>query len=143
MAKDSDNPSINIYKVEAIFLVFQVWSPTWHKKRVIIHTSSTAAFGLEDSILQNLANASQCPILLLAAKCDAVIKAQWIDKKRNGLANVLSRFDDYRLMILVLFQNLLNLMARPLFIYLSHPAQQLSNVLPNTSLLPVYKKAIA
>ena len=103
MAKDSDNSSINIYKVEAIFLVFQVWYLTWNKKRVIIHISLTAAFSLEDFILQNLANVLQYPILLLVAKCDAVIKAQWVDKKRNDLANILSRFDDNRLIILVLF----------------------------------------
>ena len=52
MAKNPDDPSINVHEVEAILLAFQVWSPTWHRKRVIIHTdSTTAASGLEDSTL--------------------------------------------------------------------------------------------
>lgn len=52
MRKDPNNPSINVHKMKAILLAFQVWAPAWYRKRVIVHTDSmTAASGLEDSIL--------------------------------------------------------------------------------------------
>ena len=142
MAKNPDDPSINVHKVEAILLAFQVWSPTWHRKRVIIYTdSTTAASGLEDSTLRGPANAPLRQIILLAAKWDVVIKPQWVEGKRNGLADALSRFDDDKLMTLVSWQNPLNLMTRPPPTYPPHPAQQLSNASPGTGLLPVQEKA--
>ncbi len=69
MAKNPDDLSINVHEVEAILLAFQVLSPTWHRKRVIIHMdSTTAASGLEDFTLRGPANALLRQILLLAAK---------------------------------------------------------------------------
>lgn len=61
ISKDPDNPNINVYKVEAILLIFQFWVPTWHIKKVI------TVVGLEDSTLRGLANTFLCQILLLAA----------------------------------------------------------------------------
>lgn len=62
-------------------------------------------------------------MLLVAAKLNIMIKAQSVKEKKNGLIEALFRFDDNKLMTLVLWQNLLNLMTRPPFIYLQHPAQ--------------------
>ncbi len=102
MAKNPNDPSINVHEVEVILLAFQVWSPTWHRKRVIIHTdSTTVASGLENSTLRGPANALLQQILLLAAKWDVVIKPQWVEGKRNGLADALSRFEDDKLITLV------------------------------------------
>lgn len=57
MIKNPDNPSINVHKVEVIFLVFQFWALTWYKYQIVIHTDSiTAITGLQNSILQGLAN---------------------------------------------------------------------------------------
>lgn len=99
MAKDPDDSNINVHEVEAILLAFQLWAPAWHRKKVIIHTDSKMAVaGLENLTLRGPANASLRQILLLAARWDVSIKPQWIEGKRNGLADALSRFDDERLM---------------------------------------------
>lgn len=77
MKKNPNDLSINVYEVEAILLAFQVWAPTWYRKRVIVHTDNmTAALGLEDSTLRGPANAPLRQILLLAAKWDVLIKPQ-------------------------------------------------------------------
>ena len=77
MVRNLDNSSINIHQIGAILLAFQIWSPTWHKKKVIIYTNNTTATSsLEDSILQGLTNTLLCQILLLAAKWNNVIKPQ-------------------------------------------------------------------
>ena len=144
MAKDPDDPSINVHEVEAILLAFHLWAPAWYRKKVIIHTDSkTAVAGLEDSTLRGPANAPLRQILLLAARWDMSIKPQWVECKRNGLADALSRFDDDRLMTFSpLWQNPLNLMTRPPPTYPPYPARQLSNALPGTASPPVREKAI-
>ncbi len=69
MAKNLDDPSINVHELEAILLAFQLWSPTWHRNRVIVHKDSTKAFSnLQDSTLRGPANALLRQTLLLAAK---------------------------------------------------------------------------
>lgn len=145
MAKNPDDPSINAHEIEAIILAFQLWPPAWHRKKVIIYTdSTTAAAGLENSVLRCPANAFLHQILLLAARWDVSIKPQWIEGKKNGLANVFSRFDDDKLMTFsLLWQNPLNSMTCPPLTYLPHPAQQLSNALRYMALLPVQKRATA
>lgn len=52
MAKNPDDPSINVHEVEAIFLAFQLWSLAWHRHQALVHTDSTTAVaGLQDSTL--------------------------------------------------------------------------------------------
>lgn len=145
MAKDPDDPSINVHEVEAIILAFQLWAPAWHRKKVIIYTdSTTAASGLENSTLRGLANTPLRQILLLAARWDVSIRPQWVEGKSNGLADALSRFDDDRLMTFsLLWQNPLNLMTRPPPNYPPHPARQSSNALPGTALPLIRERGTA
>ena len=84
MAKNLDDPSINVHEVEAILLAFQLWSPIWHRHRVIVHTDSkTALLGLQDSTLQGPANTPLRQTLLLAAKWDIFIESRWVEAKRT------------------------------------------------------------
>ena len=77
MVKNPDNPSINVYEVEALLLAFQLWVPAWHKKKVIIHTDNkTTVTGLKNLAIRGPANASLREILLLAARWDVSIKLQ-------------------------------------------------------------------
>lgn len=77
MAKDPDDPSINVQNIEAILLAFQLWAPAWHRKKLIVYTdSTTAASDLEDSTLQGPVNTSLRQILLLAARWDVSISPQ-------------------------------------------------------------------
>ena len=143
MAKNPNNPSINVHEVEAILLAFQLWSPTWHRHRVIVHTDSTTAFsGLQDSTLRGPANAPLRQTLLLAAKWDIVIEPQWVEGKRNGLADALSRFDDDKLITFSLsWQSPLHSMTRQPPTYPLHPAQQSSNASHGTASHPIRGKA--
>ncbi len=129
MAKNPDDPSINVHEVEAIFLAFQLWSPTWHRHRVIVHTDSTTAFsGLHHSTLQGPANAPLRQTLLLAAKWDIVIEPRWVEGKKNCLADALSRLNDDKLITFSLsWQSPLHSMTRQPPTYPPHPAQQSSN----------------
>ena len=101
MRKNPDDPSINVHEVEAILLAFQVWAPKWQKQRLKVYTDSTTAFsGLREYTLKGPANAPLREIWLLAAKWDIVIDSYWIEGKRNGLADALSRFDEEKLTLL-------------------------------------------
>lgn len=74
LSQDPNDPSINVYEVEAILLLFQTWAPYWHRHRIIIHIdSSTAYSGLLDLTLRGPANALFREIFLIAAKWDIVI----------------------------------------------------------------------
>ncbi len=69
LPKDPNDPSINVYEVEAILLLFQTWAPCWHRHHIIIHTdNSTAYSGLLDLTLRGPANAPLREIFLIAAK---------------------------------------------------------------------------
>lgn len=84
--------------VSHILLAFQIWAPKWQRQRVKIHTDSTTALsGLQEYTLRGPANAPLREIWLLAAKWDIVIDPYWIEGKRNGLADALSRFDEEKL----------------------------------------------
>lgn len=128
LAKNPDDPSINVHEVEAILLAFQLWAPSWKRQRIKVHTDSTTAFaGLQDYTLRGPPNAPLREIFLLAAKWDIVIEPHWIEGKRNGLADALSRFDDDRLTLLSpSWQNPYNTMTLPPPSYPPHPAQQSS-----------------
>lgn len=143
MRKDPDDPSINVHEVEAILLAFQLWSPSWHRRLVVVHTDSSTAFsGMQDSTLRGPANAPLRQVLLLAAKWDIVIEPRWVEDKRNGLADALSRFDDNKLTSLSLsWQNPFNSMTRPPPIYPPHPVPPLSNASRGTASLPIQEKA--
>ncbi len=98
MKKNPDDPSINVHEVEAILLAFQAWAPKSEKQRLRVFTDSTTAFsGLCKFRLKGSANAPLREIWLLAAQWDIMIEPHWIEGKRNGLADVLSRFDEDRL----------------------------------------------
>ncbi len=98
MTKNSDDPSINVHEVEAILLVSQLWAPVWYRYQIVIQRDSTTAVtGLQNSTLQELANAPLQQTLLLVAQWDMVIKPCWMEGKKNGLADALSRFDDNKL----------------------------------------------
>lgn len=111
--------SINVYEVEAILLLFQLWGPTWHRHKVILYTDSvTACSGLSDTTLKGPANAPLREIFLIAAKWDIVIEPLWIEGKTNGLADALSRFDKSKIADLCPnWQNPFNSMIRPPPIY--------------------------
>ena len=68
------------------------------------------------------------------------MKPQWIEGKKNGFVDTLSRFDNNKVMTLVSWQNSLNLMTCLSLTYLSYLAQQLSNVLSGIGLLSIKKK---
>ena len=129
MKKNPDDPSINVHEVEAILLAFQIWASNWQRQRVKVYTDSTTAFsGLQDFTLRGPPNAPLREILFLAAKWDIVIEPHWIEGKRNGLADALSRFDEDRLTVLRPFwQNPSHSMSRQPPIYPPHPAPLLSN----------------
>ena len=96
--KNPDDPSINVHEVEAILLAFQIWAEKWSGQRLRVFTDSTTAHsGLRKFTLKGPPNAPLREIWLLAAKWDIVIKAHWIEGKKNGLADALSRFDEERL----------------------------------------------
>ncbi len=77
MKKNPNNPSINVYEVEAILLAFQVWAEKWSGQRLRVFTDSiTAHSGLREFTLKSLPNAPLREIWLLAAKWDIVIEAQ-------------------------------------------------------------------
>lgn len=77
IAKDQNDPSINVHEVEIILLVFQLWASVWYRKKVLIHIDNTMAVaGLEDSTLRGPANAYLYQILLLADRWDVLIKLQ-------------------------------------------------------------------
>ncbi len=76
MKKNFDDPSINVHKVEAILLAFQIWAPRWSKQRLRVFTEITIAFsGLFEFTLKGPPNAPPREIWLLAAKWDLVIEA--------------------------------------------------------------------
>ena len=94
MRKNPNNPSINVYEVEVILLVFQIWVEKWADQRLRVSTDSTTVhLGLFEFTLNGLPNTPLREIWLLAAKWDIVIEAHWIKKKKNRLADVLSYFD--------------------------------------------------
>ncbi len=98
MKKNPDDPSINVYEVEAILLAFQAWVPKREKQRLKVFTDSTTAFsGLRKFTLKKPANAPLWEIWLLAAQWDIVIEPDLIESKKNRLADTLSRFDEDRL----------------------------------------------
>lgn len=104
MAKNLDDPSINVHEVEAILLAFQTWALRWTKQRCRVYTDNTTAYeGLKNYALKGPSNAPLKQIFLLAARSDIVIEAHWIEGKKNGLANDLSRFDEDRLTLLCFF----------------------------------------
>ncbi len=98
MKENPDDASINVHEVEAILLVFQIWAEKWSGQRLRVFTESiTAHSGLRKFTLEGPANALLRGIWLLAAKWDIVIEAHWIERKKNWLADALSRFDEERL----------------------------------------------
>ncbi len=76
MKKNFDDPSINVYELEAILLAFKIWAPRWSKQRLKVFTDSTSTFSsLREFILKGPPNAPVQEIWLLAAKWDIVIEA--------------------------------------------------------------------
>ncbi len=128
--KNPDNPSINIHKVEAILLAFQIWAEKWSGQRLRVFTDSTTAHsGLREFTLKGPPNLLLREIWLLAAKWDIVIEAHWIEEKRNELANALSCFNEERLIDLCShWQNPSHTTTRQPPIYPRPPGQPLSNV---------------
>ncbi len=95
MRKNLDDPSINIHEVEAILLAVRIWAEKWSGQQLRVFTYSTIArSGLCEFTWKGPPNASLREIWLLAAKWDIVSEAHWIEGKKNGLANSLSRFDE-------------------------------------------------
>ncbi len=98
MKKNLDDPSINVHKVEAIFLAFQIWAEKWSGQQLRVFTNSTTAHSrLREFTLKGPPNAPLREIWLLAAKWDIVIEAHWIEGKSNRLADALTRLDRERL----------------------------------------------
>ncbi len=96
--KNPDDPSINVQEVEAILLAFHIWAEKWSGQRLRVFTDSiTAHSGLREFTLKGPLNALLRENWLLAAKWDIVIEVHWIEEKKNGLADALSRFDEERL----------------------------------------------
>ena len=143
MKKNLDHPSINVPEVETILLAFQFWAPIWHRYRIVVHTdSSTAISSMQDSTLRWPANAALRETLLLAVRWNIVIEPQWVEGKRNGLADALSRFDDDSLTSISLsWQNPFSSMTRPPPAYLPHPVPRTSNALHGMELLLTHEKA--
>lgn len=129
MKKNPDDPSINVHEIEAILLAFQLWAPRWSKQRLRVFTDSTTAFsGLREFTLKSPPNAPLREIWLLAAKWDIVIEAHWIEGRRNGLADALSRFDKEKLIDLCPhWQNPSYTMTRQSPTYPPPPGQPLSS----------------
>ncbi len=98
MKKNPDDPSINVYEMETILLVFQIWAEKWSGQRLGVFTDSTNAYsGLREFTLKGPPNAPLREIWLLAAKWDIVIEVHWIEGEKNGLADAISRLDEERL----------------------------------------------
>lgn len=129
MKKNPDDPSINVHGVEAILLAFQLWAPRWSKQRLRVFTDSTTAFSdLREFTLKGPPNAPLREIWLLAAEWDIVIEAHWIEGRRNGLADALSRFDEEKLIDLCPhWQNPSYAMTRQPPTYPPPPGQPLSS----------------
>ena len=108
MAKNLDDPSINVHEVEAILLAFQTLVPKWTKQCFKIYTDSITAYeGLKDYVLKGPSNAPLRQIFLRAARWNIVIEAHWIEGKKNGLADAFSRFDkDRQTLLCPSWQNL-------------------------------------
>ncbi len=67
--KNPDNPSINVYEVEAILLAFQIWAEKWSGQRLRVFTDSTNAHsGLRKFTFKSPPNVPLLEIWLLAAK---------------------------------------------------------------------------
>ncbi len=65
------------------------------RQRLRVFTDSTNAHSrLSEFTLKGLPNAIVREIWLLAAKWNIVIEADWIEGKKNRLADALSRFDE-------------------------------------------------
>ena len=78
---------INPLEVEAIAQSFELWAQSWIGAKVIIFIDNTTAFTSLSK--QTLAGASNFPLrrsLLLAAKFDILIEAQWLPGSTNTLA---------------------------------------------------------
>ena len=125
MGKNPNDPSINVHNVEAILLAFQVWAPKWQKQRIKVYTDSTTAHsGLCEFTLKGLSNTPLREIWLLAARWDIVIGTYWIEGKRNGFADDLSRFDEDKLTLLFpRWQDPSHSMSRQPPTYLPDPVQ--------------------
>lgn len=84
---------INILEVRAILVSFQLWGHQWARKKVIIHTDSTAAWrGLINHRLEGAGFYPLRRILLTAAEYDITVEPQWIKGSENVIADALSRF---------------------------------------------------
>ena len=129
MAKNPDDLSINLYEVKAIHLAFQVWAPKCQKQRIKVYTDSTTAYSeLCEFTLKGPPSTPLREIWLLAAKWDIVIELYWIERKRNGLADALSRFDEDKLTVWCPYwQEPSHLMSRQPPTHPPHPAQPLLN----------------
>ncbi len=98
MKKNPDDPSINIHKVEAILLAFQMCAEKGSGQRLRVFTDSTSGHsGLREFTLKGPPNALLREIWLMIAKWYIVIEAHWIERKKNGLTDALSCFDEKRL----------------------------------------------
>ena len=101
MRKNPKDPSINLHEVEAILLAFQVSALKWQKERIKVYINSTTAYSrLREFTLKGPSNVLLLEIWLLAARWDILIEQYWIQGKKNGLADALSRFDEDKLTVL-------------------------------------------
>ncbi len=127
--KNPDDPSINVHEVEAILLAFQIWVEKWIGERLRGFTDSTNAHSaLRKFTLKSPLNASLQEIWILAATWDIVIKAHWIETKKNRLADALSRFNEEKLIDLYSHgQNPSHMTTRQPSTYLLPPGQPSSN----------------
>ncbi len=84
MGKNPDDFSINVHKVKAIILAFQVWATKSQKQQIKVSTDSTTTYsGLHEFILKSPPNTLLWEIWLLAARWDIVIELYWIEEKKN------------------------------------------------------------
>ncbi len=129
MKQNPDKPSINVHKVEAILLAFQIWAEKCSGQWLRVFTDSTTAHsGLREFTLKGPPNAPLREIWLLAAKWDIVIEAHRIEGKRKGLDDALSRFDEEKLIDLCFhWQNPSHTMTRQPPTYPPPPGQPSSN----------------
>ncbi len=68
MKKNPDDPSINVYEVEAILLAFQIWAEKWSGQQLRVFTDSTTPYSrLREFTLKSPPNVPLQEIWLLAA----------------------------------------------------------------------------
>ena len=90
--------SINVHEMKTILLNFQTWRHFWIKRRIKIFIDNVTIYSkFFISIFKSSANFSLRKTLLIAIKWNIIIEYHWIKKIVNGLIDVLSRFDNEKI----------------------------------------------